>query len=231
MEEYGIGRPSTYAPTISTIVDRQYVERQQKQLKPTILGEVTTGLFKEHFNNIVDTKFTAQMETNLDKIEEGNRVWVSVLKDFYGDFSGTLEKAESEMEGKRVKIPDEPTDIPCELCGKFMVIKIGKFGKFMGCSGFPECKNTKKIVNEASGNCPKCGKKMLAKKSKKGKPFYGCEDYNDCKFMVWDAPVPDLCPKCGKTMFKKTGKDKKIYCVNCEEIAKEEQNGTTNNPE
>jgi len=217
LEENGIGRPSTYAPTISTILDRQYVERQQKQLKPTVLGNVITDLLKEHFNNIVDTKFTAQMETNLDKIEIGDEVWVEVLRDFYGDFEKTLTKAETEMEGKRVKVPDEPTDIPCELCGKNMVIKIGPYGKFLGCSAFPECKGTKKIVSEAGGSCPVCGKKMLAKKSKKGKPFFGCENYSECGFMTWDTPVPDKCPKCDSTLFKKTGKDKKIYCAkeNC----------------
>jgi DNA topoisomerase-1 len=219
MEEYGIGRPSTYAPTISTIVDRQYVERQQKQLKPTVLGSVTTDLFKEHFNNIVDTKFTAQMETNLDKIEEGSQAWVDVLKSFYGDFEKTLTKAETEMEGKRVKIPAEQTDIPCELCGRMMEIKIGRFGKFMSCSGFPECKGTKKIVNETGGDCPNCGKKMLAQKSKKGRTFYGCEDYTNCKFMTWDTPIKDRCSKCNATLFNKTGKDKKTYCVKCEEAS------------
>jgi DNA topoisomerase-1 len=223
LEEFGIGRPSTYAPTISTILDRQYVEhleqdgKKQKQLKPTVLGNVITDLFKEHFNNIVDTKFTAQMETNLDRIEDGDRPWVNVLKDFYGDFAGTLAKAESQMEGKRVKIPDEPTDILCDECGKNMVIKIGKYGKFMGCSGFPECKFTKKIVNETGGDCPNCGKKMLAKKSKKGKAFFGCEDYAGCKFMTWDTPVADRCSKCGKSMFRKVGKEKKVYCVKCDE--------------
>jgi DNA topoisomerase-1 len=216
MEEYGIGRPSTYAPTISTIIDRQYVERQQKQLKPTVLGVCITELFKEHFNNIVDTKFTAQMETNLDRIEGGDCQWVNVLRDFYGDFAGTLAKAESEMEGKRVKIPVESTDISCELCGKEMVIKIGRYGKFMSCSGFPDCKGVQKIVNEAGGNCPNCGKKMLSKKSKKGRAFFGCEDYNGCKFMTWDSPVQDKCPSCERTMFKKAGKDKKIYCVKCD---------------
>jgi len=213
LEEYGIGRPSTYAPTISTILDRQYVERQQKQLKPTVLGDVITGLLKEHFDSIVDTKFTAQMETNLDKIEEGSQEWVDVLREFYGDFEKTLNKAEAETEGKRVKIPDEMTDIVCDECGKNMVIKIGKYGKFLGCSGFPECKFTKKIVSEAGGNCPKCGRKMLAKKSKKGKPFFGCENYAECGFMTWDAPVPDICPNCGATLFKKTGRDKKLYCA------------------
>ncbi|MCL2036158.1 MAG: type I DNA topoisomerase [Oscillospiraceae bacterium] len=216
MEEFGIGRPSTYAPTISTILDRQYVEKQQKQLKPTVLGDVTTELFEAHFGNIVDTKFTAQMESNLDSIEDGNQVWVNVLKDFYGDFASTLEKAEVEMEGKRIKIPDEPTDVICEECGKHMVIKLGRFGKFMGCSGFPECKVTRQIVQTTGGNCPSCGKKMLTRKSKKGKTFFGCEDYTDCKFMTWDTPVPEKCPKCERTLFKKTGKEKKIYCVKCD---------------
>ncbi|MCL1832770.1 MAG: DNA topoisomerase, partial [Oscillospiraceae bacterium] len=214
LEENGIGRPSTYAPTISTIVDRQYVEKQQKQLKPTILGSVTTDLFKEHFSDIVDTKFTAQMETNLDSIEEGDREWVEVLRNFYGVFEDTLAKAESAMDGKRVKIPDEPTEEVCEDCGKPMVIKLGRFGKFMSCSGFPDCKGTKKIVSEAGGDCPKCGKKMLAKKSKKGKAFYGCEDYQNCKFMTWDAPTSEKCPKCNSTLFRKSGKDKKVYCAN-----------------
>jgi DNA topoisomerase-1 len=214
LEENGIGRPSTYAPTISTILDRQYVEKQQKQLKPTVLGCVITDLFKEHFSNIVDTKFTAQMETNLDKVEEGDRQWVSVLKDFYGDFEETLAKAETEMEGKRVKIPAEPTDEICELCGRNMEIKIGRYGKFMSCSGFPDCKGTKKIVQTTGGDCPNCGKKMLSRKSKKGKTFFGCEDYTDCKFMTWDTPIPEKCPKCNRTLFKKSGKEKKIYCAN-----------------
>lgn len=229
LEENGIGRPSTYAPTISTILDRQYVERQQKQLKPTPLGNVIVDLLKEHFDNIVDTKFTAQMETNLDKIEDGQEEWVAVLRDFYGDFEKTLTKAESEMEGKRVKVPDEPTDIPCELCGKMMVIKIGPYGKFLGCQGFPECKNTKRIVNETGGSCPICGGKMLAKKSKKGKPFYGCENFKDCNFMTWDVPVSEKCPQCGSTLFKKAGKKGKVFCLkeNCgyEAEAKNEADG------
>jgi len=213
MEEYGIGRPSTYAPTISTILDRHYVEREQKQLKPTPLGDVITELLSVHFEKIVDTKFTAKMENQLDEIEEGKIQWVKVLDSFYKDFAKTLEKAEKNMEGKRVKIPNEPTDIVCELCGKHMVIKIGPYGKFLGCEGFPECKNTKKIVNEASGKCPKCGGKMIARKSKKGKPFFGCEDYQNCGFMTWDTPVADVCPNCGKTLFKKVGKKGKLYCA------------------
>ncbi len=214
LEENGIGRPSTYAPTISTILDRHYVERESgNQLKPTSLGEVITDLLKDHFDNIVDVKFTAKMETDLDNIEKGSANWVQVLKGFYGRFAKTLEKAEADMEGKRVKVPDEPTDIICEECGKNMVIKIGPYGKFLGCSGFPECKFTKKIVTETQGSCPVCGKKMLAKKSKKGKPFYGCENYQTCNFMTWDLPIAEKCPECGKTLFKKTGKLGKIYCA------------------
>ncbi len=218
LEENGIGRPSTYAPTISTILDRHYVERETgNQLKPTALGEVITELLKDHFNNIVDVKFTAKMESDLDDIENGERNWVDTMRRFYGGFSKTLEKAEQDMEGKRVKVPDEQTDIVCEECGKPMVIKIGPYGKFLGCSGFPDCKFTKKIVVETKGNCPKCGKKMLAKKSKKGKPFYGCEDYKNCNFMTWDLPIDEKCPECGAPMFKKAGRQGMIYCAkeNC----------------
>ena len=214
LEENGIGRPSTYAPTISTILDRHYVERETgNQLKPTALGEVITELLKDHFNNIVDVKFTAKMESDLDDIENGQRNWVDTMRKFYGGFAKTLEKAEQDMEGKRVKVPDEQTDIVCEECGKPMVIKIGPYGKFLGCSGFPDCKFTKKIVVETKGSCPKCGKKMLAKKSKKGKPFYGCEDYKNCNFMTWDLPIDEKCPECGAAMFKKAGKQGKIYCA------------------
>ncbi len=157
LEENGIGRPSTYAPTITTITTHQYVEREGKQLKPTVLGEVTTELMKEHFENILDVKFTAQMESNLDEVEQGKKGWVETLDEFYGDFSKTLETAEEKMEGKRVKVPDEETDIVCEKCGKNMVIKIGRYGRFLACSGFPECKNTKRIVQETAGTCPRCG--------------------------------------------------------------------------
>ncbi|MCM1297945.1 MAG: type I DNA topoisomerase [Firmicutes bacterium] len=213
LEENGIGRPSTYAPTISTILDRHYVEFEQKQLKPTPLGDTITALLEDHFEHIVDVKFTAKMESDLDKIEDGKEQWVEVLREFYADFDKTLAKAEADLEGKRVRVPDEPTDIICEECGKPMVIKIGPYGKFLGCSGFPECKNTKRIVNETGGFCPKCGAKMLAKKSKKGKPFFGCENYKDCNYMTWDTPIPDTCPNCGKTLFKKAGKKGKIYCA------------------
>ncbi len=212
LEENGIGRPSTYAPTISTIINRLYVERDGKQLKPTGLGDVTTQLMKDHFRNIVDAKFTASMENNLDKVETGERKWVEILDEFYGEFAETLKKAEVSMEGKRVKVPDEETDEVCEVCGKPMVIKIGRFGKFLACTGFPDCTNTKRIIKDTGGICPKCGKKVLQKKSKKGKKYFGCEDNPNCDFMTWDTPVSDKCPKCGggSTLFKKSGR---MFCL------------------
>lgn len=213
LEENGIGRPSTYAPTISTILDRGYVERSGKTLMPTVLGETVNKLMKEQFKSIVDVKFTAGMENNLDRVEHGSEDWVSTLDNFYGDFAENLKKAEKNMEGVRMKVPDEETDEVCELCGKKMVIKIGRFGKFMACSGFPECRNTKKIVQKTGGFCPKCGGEMLAKKSKKGRGFYGCGNYPNCDFMTWDKPLPDKCPKCGSSLFKKAGRYGGIHCL------------------
>ena len=211
-EETGIGRPSTYVPTITTILNRSYVERDGKQLKPTALGEVTNELMSEHFNKIVDVKFTANMESSLDEVENGKQSWVKTLQEFYGDFDKELSQAEIAMDGKRVKVPDEETDQVCELCGKPMVIKIGRYGKFMACSGFPECTNTKKIVQETGGFCPFCGKKVLLKKSKKGKKYYGCEDNPTCSFMTWDLPTEEKCPKCGSTLFQKGGKNGVLLC-------------------
>lgn len=211
-EETGIGRPSTYVPTISTVLARNYVERDGKQLKPTPLGEVTNQLMCEHFDKIVDTKFTAGMESNLDKIENGKKSWVKTLDEFYDEFDSELEKAEKAMEGKRVKVPDEKTDQVCEICGKPMVIKIGRYGKFLACSGFPDCTNTKRIVQETGGYCPLCGKKVLLKKSKKGKKYYGCEDNPSCGFMTWDLPTEEKCPQCGCTLFQKGGKNGKLIC-------------------
>ena len=212
LEENGIGRPSTYAPTISTITSRMYVERDGKQLKPTPLGEVTTELMREHFTNIVDAKFTANMETNLDDVEKGEKDWRETLRIFYEDFDSTLAKAEIAMEGKRVKVPNEETDVICDLCGKNMVIKIGRFGKFLACPGFPECTNTKKIVQATKGVCPICGGTVIAQKSKKGRNFFGCEKYPECTFMTWNTPIEDKCPKCGSSLFKKGGKAGKILC-------------------
>lgn len=211
-EETGIGRPSTYVPTIATILSRNYVERDGKQLKPTSLGEVTNSLMSEQFKNIVDVKFTANMETSLDEVESGKKDWVSVLEDFYNDFSKTLENAELELDGKRIKVPDESTNEVCELCGKPMVIKLGKYGKFMACSGFPDCKNTKAIVIDSGGVCPLCGKKVLKKKSKRGKVYYGCENNPECKFMTWDLPTDKKCPDCGSTLFQKGGKNGSLVC-------------------
>lgn len=211
-EETGIGRPSTYVPTITTILARSYVERDGKQLKPTALGEVTNQLMLDHFDKIVDVKFTANMESSLDEVENGKKGWVKTLDDFYGEFNSELEKAEKAMEGKRMKVPDEETDEICEVCGKPMVIKIGRFGKFMACSGFPECTFTKRIVQETGGFCPFCGKRVLLKKSKKGKKYYGCEDNPNCNFMTWDLPTEEKCPQCGSTLFQKGGKNGKLIC-------------------
>ena len=199
LEENGIGRPSTYAPTITTILQRGYVERNQKLLIPTALGEVITKLLEEQFSSIVDVTFTAKMENDLDKVEVGKADWVKTLSAFYGDFEKTLKHAEEKMDGVRVKVPDEATDIVCELCGRNMVIKTGRFGKFLACPGFPECKNTKKIVQETGGFCPVCGGRVLAKKSKNGRGYYGCEHNPKCSFMTWDKPLTEKCPKCGST--------------------------------
>lgn len=211
-KEYGIARPSTYASTITTIISRSYVERDGRQLKPTPLGEVTTSLMKDHFKDIVDLGFTAEMEDDLDEIELGKKDWQEVLEGFYTGFDKTLKQAENDMEGKRVKIPDEATDIVCDLCGKPMVIKIGKYGKFLACTGFPECKNTKRIVQETPGKCPICGKRIIQKKTIKGKKYFGCEDNPACKFMTWDTPTAEVCPTCGSTLFNKGGAHGKLLC-------------------
>ncbi|MBE6848122.1 MAG: type I DNA topoisomerase [Ruminococcus sp.] len=212
LEENGIGRPSTYAPTISTILSRMYVEREGKQLRPTSLGEVTTQLMKEHFKRIVDSKFTAAMEQDLDDVERGEKDWVESLRVFYRDFAATLSQAEVAMDGKRMRVPDEETSEVCELCGKPMVVKLGRFGKFLACSGFPECRNTKKIVLATQGLCPKCGSRIIQKKTKTGRNFYGCSGYPNCEFMTWNVPVEERCPKCGSTLFRKGGKAGKFLC-------------------
>jgi DNA topoisomerase-1 len=212
LEENGIGRPSTYAPTITTILARMYVEREGKQLRPTALGEVTTQVMKEHFQKIVDADFTAKMETELDNVEQGTQDWVSMLEVFYKDFAQTLETAEEAMEGKHVKIPDEETDIECEKCGRKMVIKIGPYGKFLACPGFPECRNAKQIMQETGGTCPKCGQKVVQKKSKRGRTFYGCSGYPECGFMTWNVPVEEKCPQCGCTLFQRGGKSGSLVC-------------------
>ena len=211
LEENGIGRPSTYAPTLSTILQRGYVEREGKALKPTIVGETVTRLMKEQFGKIVDVKFTAEMEQELDEVEAGKTEWVGMMHHFYDDFTDMLQSAEKNMEGTKMKIPDEETDIVCELCGRKMVVRHGKYGKFLACPGFPECKNTKALQQETPGSCPRCGKKVLAKKSKTGRTYYGCEDNPKCGFMTWDIPLAEKCPQCGSSLFKTTGRVKMIH--------------------
>ncbi|MEG1886917.1 MAG: type I DNA topoisomerase, partial [Oscillospiraceae bacterium] len=205
LDENGIGRPSTYAPIISNILQREYIEREKKSLKPTALGITVTDLMIEHFNNIVDVKFTADMEGKLDKVESGELNWIETIRNFYGDFDKLLTDAEKSMDGIRIKVPDVESGEVCETCGKPMLIKSGRFGKFLACSGFPDCKNTKAIVTETKGCCPICGAKMVQRKSKKGYKYFACEDSANCKFMTWDEPLDDKCPQCGKSLFKKRG--------------------------
>ena len=228
MEEKGVGRPSTYAATISTIEDREYVLKQDKRLAPTPLGEIVTGLMMERFNDIVDVDFTANMENRLDAVEAGQQHWKSLIAEFYQDFSRELQAAEAALEGVRLKVPEEETDEVCELCGRNMVIKMGRFGKFLACPGFPECKNAKPLVERMPGRCPKCGAGMLKKKSKRGYAYYACETGAECGFMTWDVPTAEDCPECGQTMFKKSGKGRmKPFCVNeaCSRFLPEDQRG------
>ncbi len=213
LEEDGIGRPSTYASIISTILSREYVIREGKSLKPTELGEVVTGLMKERFSKIVNLKFTAQMESDLDSIEEGKNNWVETLSNFYGDFSKTLNKAKEEMADVKIQLKEDQTNEICEKCGRKMVVKHGRYGKFIACSGYPECKNVKKIVNEIGVKCPKCGGSIIARKSKRKRLFYGCNNYPKCDFVSWDEPLNEKCPKCGRPLFKKNTKTPKIYCA------------------
>ena len=215
MEEKGIGRPSTYAPTISTITAHDYVLKEGKYLKPTPLGEVVTSLMKDHFSDIVDLKFTNHMESRLDDIETGKTGWQDVLQEFYDDFDAEMKAAETAMDGQRIKVPDIVSDEVCDVCGRPMLVKKGRFGQFLGCSGFPECTFTKPIVVEMPGKCPKCGGRILKRTSKKGYVFYACERGTDCGFITWDVPTKDICPQCGKTMFKRSGRGPlKSFCIN-----------------
>ncbi|MFU0833477.1 MAG: DNA topoisomerase 1 [Oscillospiraceae bacterium] len=213
LEENGIGRPSTYATTISTITAREYVVREGKTLKPTELGETVTTLMKERFPKIVNVKFTAQVESNLDEVQSGKTDWVQTLEEFYGDFDKTLKTAKEEMKGVKIQLKEDVTNVICEKCGRNMVIKTGRYGKFLACPGYPECKNVKKYVQETGAECPKCGGKVIVKKTKKGRVFYGCSNYPNCDFVSWDEPSKEKCPKCGKTLLKKKGKHPKLYCV------------------
>jgi DNA topoisomerase-1 len=226
MEEKGIGRPSTYAPTITAITSRDYVIKEGKYLRPTPLGEVVTELMKEHFGDIVDLKFTNQMESELDEIESGKADWRKVLEGFYENFEKEMSAAEEAMDGVRIKVPDVESDEICDVCGRRMVIKKGRFGYFLACPGFPECTFTKPIVVEMPGKCPKCGGKILKRTSKKGYVFYACEKGTDCGFITWDVPTKDVCPSCGKTMFKRAGRGPlKSFCINeeCPNFVPEEK--------
>ncbi len=228
MEEKGVGRPSTYAATISIIQDREYVNKVDKRLAPTPLGEVVTGLMVERFNDIIDVEFTANMESKLDAVEEGKQNWKALLAEFYQGFHQEMVDAEAALEGVRLKVPEEETEEVCELCGRKMVIKVGRFGKFLACPGWPECTNTKPIVEKMPGRCPKCGSTILKRKSKRGFAYYACERGQACGFMSWDVPTAEDCPKCGQTMFKKSGRGRmKPFCINesCELFLPEDQRG------
>ena len=210
LEENGIGRPSTYAPIITTIVDRGYVEKDQKKLKTTPLGQAVNTVMMEQFPDIVNVKFSADMEKKLDVVEAGQADWVKTIDDFYQGFEKSLEQAEKNMEGKRIKVEDIPTDEICEKCGRPMVIKSGRYGKFVACSGFPECRNAHPLFKDTGGLCPLDGGHMLVRKSAKGRVYYGCSNYPKCNYMTWDEPVPEKCPRCGSTLFKKKGQ---LYCA------------------
>ena len=239
LEEKGIGRPSTYAPTISTITSREYVVKEGKHLRPTPLGEVVTGLMREHFPDIVDTAFTAQMESQLDKVEAGAVNWKQVISDFYADFSKELEKAEQDMDGEKIRVPDEVSDEVCDLCGSPMLVKSGKFGRFLACSAWPECSFTKPLVVEMPGRCPKCGGRLVkrtgvSKTTHKQYTYCCCEHMGSkveakrCDFRTWDVPVKENCPVCGWTMFKKSGRGfKRPFCINpdCANFTPEEARG------
>ena len=239
LEQNGIGRPSTYAPTVSTIIDREYVVKEGKFLRITPLGSVVTKLMEDKFPDIVDTKFTARMEKELDTVEEGKIAWKDVLREFYGGFESNLQKAEKELEGVHLKVPDEETEEVCPECGRKLVIKSGRFGRFLACPGYPECSFTMPLVVEMPGRCPKCGGRLMkrtGKSQKTGKQYtyYCCEfgtsrdEEKKCDFMTWDVPTKDDCPVCGQTMFKKAGKGfKKPFCINpaCENFLPEDKRG------
>ncbi|MCL2494150.1 MAG: type I DNA topoisomerase [Oscillospiraceae bacterium] len=224
LEESGVGRPSTYATIIHTILQRGYVTRQQKQLLPTELGEAMVRLLKERFPNIVNVKFTAQMETRLDEVGRGKSDYVAVLRDFYGDFEKTLLQAKAEMEGVKIQLEEDKTDIPCENCGRMMVIKTGRYGRFLACPGYPECKNAKPLVAETKAHCPLCGQNVVQRKAKKtGRVFYGCSAWPECQFTTWDAPSGENCPQCGKSLFQNRGGAVKCLNEGCGYMRKAEK--------
>ncbi|WP_244833179.1 type I DNA topoisomerase [Clostridium sp. BJN0001] len=227
LEEKGIGRPSTYVPTISTLVSRRYVEREKKTLIPTELGGIVNNIVSQYFKQIVDVDFTADMEEKLDDVEHGSKDWTKIVDDFYSPLRVAIDKAEKEI--SKVVIEDKVSDVKCEKCGRFMVIKHGRYGDFLACPGYPECKNAKPIVEKLDVPCPECGKNIVVKRSRRGKKFFGCSGYPECKFVSWYQPVKEKCPKCGSYMVMKYSKSKGQYvqCSNSEcdykkEMPKEE---------
>ena len=204
LEAKGIGRPSTYSPTITTILERRYIQKEQKQLVPTELGKIVNKILTENFTDVINVEFTAKIENEFDEIAEGKEQWKQMIREFYAPFEKELEKVEKELE--HVKIEDEVTDVICDKCGRNMVIKYGPHGKFLGCPGFPECHNTYPYLEKIGVACPKCGKDVILKKTKKGRMFYGCEGYPECDFVSWQKPSDKKCPKCGGYMIEKGSK-------------------------
>lgn len=214
LEENGVGRPSTYVTITSTILNREYVKREGKQFVPTELGEAVTNLLKDKLPNIVNVKYTSKMEGDLDKIDSGEKNYKEMIRLYYEDFEKPLEQAKAEMQGVKIKLKEEETDVVCDKCGRNMVIKVGRFGKFLACPGYPECKNTKPLVFKTNAKCPECGGDVIEKKTKRGTSFFGCSNYPKCNFMTWDTPTDDVCPQCGKSLFKKKGNI--LYCPDTE---------------
>lgn len=210
LEENGVGRPSTYVTITSTILAKEYVVREGKQFVPTELGEAVTNLLKDKLPNIVNVKYTSRMEDDLDKIDSGDKNYIDMIRLYYDDFEEPLEKAKKEMQGVKIKLKEEETDVICDKCGRNMVVKVGRFGKFLACPGYPECKNTKPLVFKTKAKCPLCGGDVIEKKTKRRTSFYGCSNYPKCNFMTWDLPTDQVCPKCGKSLFKKKGNI--LYC-------------------
>ena len=212
LEELGIGRPSTYAPILATIIARNYVTKEKKAIFPTELGEIIDNILKEYFPDIVNVGFTAEMESELDKVEEGKEEWKKVIRDFYPHFGKELANAMEKLE--KIEIKDEETDVVCEKCGRNMVIKFGRYGKFLACPGYPECNNAKPYFEAVDAECPKCGGRILKKKSKKGRVYYGCEHNPECDFVSWDMPAKEKCPKCGSYMVEKGKNPVRLLCSN-----------------
>ena len=233
MEEKGVGRPSTYAAIVSTIEAREYVTKKDKRLYPTPLGEVVNGLMMDRFQNVIDVEFTAAMEKELDQVEAGERAWKQVLAEFYRGFHQEMLDAEEALKDTRLKVPDEVTDEICEVCGRNLVVKTSRFGKFLACPGYPECKFTKPIVERMPGRCPNCGSTILKRKSKRGFAYYACERGAQCGFMTWDVPTENDCPVCGQTMFKRSGRGAmKPFCINpeCSNFLPEDKRGYRKKP-